>query len=297
MRATCLLLVLFLLAMVGSPVSAQAIPQKSQNVTLYAHWNGSVCSLNSNPPTGPLNSADASNTVTCSLDRPLGENLRIDGTITLTVFLRAATLLSGILHVRVTELKKTGDKVPVPGVSFDSPVSVDSRTLPTNLAVGIIHYEFSSASSIQLQISVSGGGSPNIPYLVWNDPKTATSLTIPAFQPTQVKITTSSDHAHFGRIFSATEGTGEADLTFEANVTDAFGVYRLAQGFLVLRAQDGTAVVTINTAATAVVTRAPAARKPRGGNASSKATSTRPGLLSATARAIKPGNHVRARWN
>ena len=241
MRATCLLPVLFLLAIVGSPVSAQTAQQKSQNVTLYAHWDGKVCSLTPNLPTGPLHSADVTGTITCGLDPPLGANLRINGAITLTTFLRSATLLSGILHVRVTELKKTGEQVPVPGASFDSPVSVDSRTLPSNLAVGIIDYEFTSGSSIQLQISVSGGGSPNIPYLVWDDPKTATSLTIPALQPTQAKVTTSSDHPHFGRIFNATAINGEADLRFEANVTDAFGVYRLGQASLVLTAQDGTA--------------------------------------------------------
>ena len=240
MRATCLLPVLLLLAIVGSPVSAQVAQIKSQNITLYAHWDGNVCSLSPNPPTGPLHSADVTNAIICSLDPPLGGDLRISGTITLTVFLRSATLLSGILHVRVIELKKTGQQVPVPGASFDSPVSVDSRTLPSNLAVGIIDYEFSSGSSIKLQILVSGGGSPNIPYLVWNDPKTATSLTIPAFQPTQAKITTSSDQAHFGRIFNATQSNGEADLTFEANVTDAFGVYRLGQASLILTAQDGT---------------------------------------------------------
>jgi KaiC/GvpD/RAD55 family RecA-like ATPase len=241
MRASCLLSIIILLAIVGSPVNAQTPQQKSQNITLYAHWDGNACALTPSPPTGPLHSADVTSTIACTLDPPLAGDLRMDGTLTLTVFLRSAMLLSGILHVRVAELKKTGEQVSVPGASFDSPVSVDSRTLPSNLAVGIIDYKFTSGSTIQLQIFVTGGGSPNIPYLVWNDPRTATSLTIPAFQPTQATITASSDHPHFGRIFNATEGNGEANLRFDANVTDAFGVYRLGQGSFILTAQNGSA--------------------------------------------------------
>jgi len=241
MRPAYLLLVLFVLAMVGSPVNAQVAQLKSQNVTLYAHWDEKACTLAPSLPTGPPHSANATNVITCSLNPPLARNLQINGTITVTVFLRSATLLSGILHVRLTEVKTTGEQLPVPGATFDSPVSIDNRTLPSNLGVGIIDYEFASGSLIRLQISVSGGSSSNTPYLVLNDPKTATSLTIPAFQATQAKITTSSARPRFGRIFNATEN-GEATVTIQANVTDAFGAYRLRQASITLTSENGSAI-------------------------------------------------------
>lgn len=240
MRPAFLLLTLVLLAALASTTSAQAQLPKSHNITLYAHSEGNLLLLSADAPAGPRQAADATSTITFKLTPALGENLRIYGAITVTTYLRTDTLLLGTLSVQVTELKSTGEQVPVPGATIDTPVSLDSRTLPFNLGVGIIDYEFGRGSAIQLQVRVSVSGRPTAPYLVWNDPKTPTSLTIPAIEPTQAKITISSDSLHFGRILSTTTSNGPANLTFTANVTDALGIYRLGDSSLVLTTPNGT---------------------------------------------------------
>lgn len=238
MRPARLLLVLLIFTILASAMSAQAQPQRSDNIILYAHSDGNLLSLTLDPPLGLQQSALATGNLTFTLSPPLGENLRILGAITVTVYLTAPSLMFGTLHVQVTELKNTGQQIPVPGTSISNPISLDSRTLPFNLGVGILDYEFTRGSTIQLQVGMSVGNSLSTPYLVWNSPRSPTSLTIPALEPTKATMTITSDRANFGRIFNS---AGQMNATITANITDPLGIRRLVGSSLILTAQNGTA--------------------------------------------------------
>jgi len=245
MRSACILLVLFLLVILIPTPSTLAQPQKPVSITLYAHSDQSNLSLSAQAPTGPQQSADVSNTITFTLSPALGEDLEINGAIFVTTFLHAGALVSGTLHVQVAELKRTGEQVPIPGASIDSPVSLDTATHPFNSGVGIIQYKFLRGSSIRLQILVNVKApypsSFFTPFLVWNAPGAQTSLTIPAVEPTKANATITSDTPHFGRIFS-TATNGKANVTVATNLTDALGLHRFSSSSILFTSSNGTLI-------------------------------------------------------
>jgi KaiC/GvpD/RAD55 family RecA-like ATPase len=246
MRSACLFVALFLLTTIAITPGTQAQTQTSQNVTLYARSDHGSHSLSAAAPTGPQQSEDVGTTLNFTLNPPLGGNLQISGAIFVTVFLHAGALVSGTLHVQVVELKSTGEQVPIPGATIDSPISLDITTHPFNSGVGIINYEFKRGSSIQLQVRANVRPpypSPFFtPIIVWNAPGLLTSLTLPAVQTAKANLTVTSDLPHFGRIFSTVSSTGRAQTTIAVNVTDPIGLYRFTGSTISLSAQNGTSV-------------------------------------------------------
>ncbi len=244
MRLAFLLLALLVLTAIAPIPGTQAQLQNSQNITLYARSDANKLLLSTSFPTGPAQSENATNTIIFTLSPTLGEDLEINGAIFVTTFLRAGALVSGTLHIQVAELKSTGTQVLIPGASIDSPVTLDTVIHPFNSGVGIIHYQFTRGSSIQLQVQVSVRApypsSFFTPFLVWNAVGTQTSLTIPAVEPTKANVTISSDAPHYGRIFKTTTTNGEVNVTVAANLTDALGLNRITHTSIVFTSPNGT---------------------------------------------------------
>jgi KaiC/GvpD/RAD55 family RecA-like ATPase len=207
-------------------------------VTLYAHTIGNMPSLNASRTWGGERAVDVSHDVVFRLSPALGENLQINGGITMTFYLRGTTTLPGTVTSWISELKPDGTEIPVPGTKIDSPDFLTTVTTPTVLGVGIIQYSFNVGSSILLHVQYQpqSKGSPTI---TWDSAATPTNLRLPAISPKTINLVTTSP-THFGRIFQIPPFASNATVQVLANVTDAIGTYRFADGALQLTAPDGS---------------------------------------------------------
>jgi hypothetical protein len=235
-----LMVVILLAAMISATrVSAQAT--NPNYVILYAHTANNAMILNAVPTWGGMRTENVSNTLSFKLTPALGADLQINGAITVTLYMRAASALLGNLNFAVTELKSTGEQVQVPGARIQSQVLLDKQLLPFTLGVGIIDYKFQKGSSIVLSVQLDAKGTS---YLAWDDPSTPSSLTIPAVDPLYATITTLDSQSQQARIFPTENSTDQARIHLEANVTDSIGTYRLSGADFAITGQNGTVTRT-----------------------------------------------------
>jgi KaiC/GvpD/RAD55 family RecA-like ATPase len=236
-----MLMVIILLAtmMPAANVSAQAT--NIDYVVLYAHTVDNARILNADPTWGGMRTENVSNAVSFKLTPALGAELQINGAITVTLYMRAASKLLGNLNFAVTELKSTGEQVQVPGAGIQTQVLLDKQFLPFTLGVGIIDYEFQKGSSIGLSVQLDAKGTS---YLAWDDASTPSSVTIPTVDALRATITTLDSQSHLARIFPTENTTDQARIHLEANVTDSIGTYRLAGAIFAITGPNGTVART-----------------------------------------------------
>jgi KaiC/GvpD/RAD55 family RecA-like ATPase len=236
-RLRSALAVIILLTVIMSTASISAQSPITAYIALYAHTANNARILNALPSWGGMRTENVSGTLSFNLSPSLGQNLRINGSITLTVYLRGSLAGVGNLEFALAELKSTGEQVQVPGARIQSPVVLDTRLLPFTVGVGIIYYEFQRGSSIVLSVRVDSKGTS---YLVWDDASTPTSVTIPAVDPIQAAITFQDHQSQQVGIVQTEDSANLARLRFSANVTDSIGAYRLSRGIVTLIAPNGT---------------------------------------------------------
>jgi len=245
MRSARLLVALFIIATFVLMPSSSAQPANAHYIILYAHSDARSPILNALPQWGGQKSGDISKGLAFKLTPTLGTSLKIQGTITTTLWLRGNQPLFGTVFVEVTELKSTGEEIPVVGrasrvpAKMESPVLLDTLPLPFTLGVGIIDYEFAPGSSILLHIRLETQ-TPGVPSLVWDDPNTSTNLTIPAVSPLRAQIASFIGETRQGRVVRVDPTTGHIGVSFLANITDAIGIYRLSDTLLTVTAPNGT---------------------------------------------------------
>jgi KaiC/GvpD/RAD55 family RecA-like ATPase len=168
----------------------------------------------------------------------LGENLQLDGGITMTFYLRGSTTIPGTVTSWISELKPDGTEVPVPGATIESPDVLNTATTPTVLGVGIIQYTFTRGSAILLHVEYEPQ-SKGSPLIVWDDSSAPTSLRLPAVSPTNTTLALSSQ-THFGRVILSDPIGNNATVDVTANVSDAIGVYRFTSSAIQVTAPNGT---------------------------------------------------------
>ena len=229
----CICLAVVLFGILVIPTNAQAQPLSTHDITLYAHSDGNFRILNASAPVGTSRYVNVNKTITFTLSPVLGKSLQIHGSITYTVNLNASVRSSGTVSTWLSELKSTGELVQVTGANTSTMVALENRTQTIPLGIGPIDYEFQRGSVIQLNIRVLVPRSSAIPYLVWDEaanpsgltPLVPTSVKIPAADPTQTEPKLCPNLLHSGPII---EWSPTSVCTVSANVTDAFGIYRLS---------------------------------------------------------------------
>jgi KaiC/GvpD/RAD55 family RecA-like ATPase len=236
-----MLMVIILLATMFPATSVSAQATNPDYIVLYAHTTNNVRILNAVPTWGRMRTENVSNTISFNLTPALGADLQINGAITVTLYLRAASALVGNLNFAVTELKSTGEQVQVPGGRIQSQVVLDKQLLPFTLGVGIIDYKFQKGSSIVLSVNVEA---KRTSYLAWDDPSTPSSMTIPAVDPLLVTITPMNSQSQPARIFPSENTSNETRIRLTANVTDSIGRYRLNGAVFLITGPNGTVLRT-----------------------------------------------------
>lgn len=142
------------------------------------------------------------------------------------LYVRADSRTSGTLATYLTELSATGDIVEFhPRVQ--ATVALDVRPASFTLAVGMVDHTLAARSSIQLRVRFQPSAPKIDAYLVWDDPTTPTSVTIPAVEPTTIRLSTLDFQGVPRVIFEAATTNGTAKIFVGADASDAFGRYRI----------------------------------------------------------------------
>ncbi|MGA3298403.1 MAG: ATPase domain-containing protein [Candidatus Bathyarchaeia archaeon] len=225
-----------LLALLAVPgVSAQA--QTPRYIVLYAHSFGESGILNAIPQWTGQKAADISAGVSFRLSPVLGGALHILGGITFVLYLRASASFFGTVRIQISELR-FGVETLVPGARVDTPLNLDTRTVPVTLGVGIIDHQFQSGSSIVLHIGVDQTSSSGTPLLVWDDPSSPTSVRLPSISPPRVEFSFVGE-PNFGTVFP-TNSAGNHMVRVRAVASDVVGVSRFTYAAFQFTATNGS---------------------------------------------------------
>lgn len=225
-----------LIALLTVPsVSAQA--QAPRYIVLYAHSFGDSAILNAIPQWSGQKAADISRGASFKLSPVLGGSLHILGGITFVLYLRASASFFGTVRIQVSELRN-GVETPVPGARVDTPLNLDTRTVPVTLGVGIIDHQFQSGSSIILHVGVDQISSSGTPLLVWDDPSSPTSIRLPSISPPRVEFSFIGGQ-NVGKVFP-TDSAGSQMVRVRAVANDAVGVYRFTYAAFQFTSSNGS---------------------------------------------------------
>ena len=217
-------------------VSAQA--QAPHYIVLYAHSFGESGILNAIPQWTGQKAADISAGVSFRLSPVLGGALHILGGITFVLYLRASASFFGTVRIQISELR-FGVETLVPGARVDSPLNLDTRTVPVTLGVGIIDHQFQSGSSIVLHVGVDQGSSSGTPLLVWDDPSSPTSVRLPSISPPRVEFSFVGQSRILAQSFQA-NSAGNQFVRVRAVASDVVGVYRFIYAAFQFTATNGS---------------------------------------------------------
>jgi KaiC/GvpD/RAD55 family RecA-like ATPase len=231
---------LIFIILLGSMIPAASVSAQATDtdyITLYAHTIDNARILNALPTWGGMKTENVSNTLSFNLTPALGADLQINGAITVTLYLQAASEIVGTLEFAVSELKSTGEQLQVPGARIQYQVPLDTQLLPFTVGVGIISYKFQQGSSIVLSVQVNAKSTT---YLTWDDPSTPASVTIPAVDPLRATLTTLDSQGRRTRLFQTENPSDQARIRLAANVTDSIGAYRLSGTVFTATGPNGT---------------------------------------------------------
>ena len=243
MRPHLLLITLALAILFLLPPGANA-QQTPQYVVLYSHGFGGLGILTALPQFKSQKAADLGNAIDFHLSPVLGRELQIDGAITYNLYLRATGPFAGTVSAQLAELQPDGTQVIVPGSTVETPVFLNTATIPFILGVGpMIDFQFQPGSSIVLHVSMVQSSGTGRSQLVWDDASAPTSVRIPTIASASLDITYRGGQS-FGRIFQA-DATGVRQIEVNATLTDAIGVYRFSTALLQL-ARDNQSTVNLS---------------------------------------------------
>jgi KaiC/GvpD/RAD55 family RecA-like ATPase len=210
-------------------------------IILYAHGYGSTAILTALPQSSSQKAADLTNGLNFELSPVLGQDLQIDGALTFYLYLRASSPYVGNVGVQIGEVAPNGTERFVPGARVDTPIYLNTATIPVTLGVGpAIEYRFHAGSRILLHVGIAQTSGSGRPLLVWDDASTPTSVKLPTLSPAFVDIRYFGQ-LNFGRIFQANPN-GTQTIQVNATLIDSLGVYRFSSAFLTLMAPNGTSL-------------------------------------------------------
>ena len=207
-------------------------------VVFYAHSYGDSATLNALAQWAGQQAAEFGRGLTFRLKPVLGGSLHVYGGITFVLYLRASMYFFGTVNIQLSELGKNGVEAPVPGARVESPLTLDTRTVPVTLGVGVIDHEFQAGASIVLHITVDRTSGSGNPLLVWDDSTSPTSLRLPVINPTRVELSFSGE-TNFGHVFQA-DSAGKQFVRIRAVAFDAIGAYRFTYAGFQVTAPNGT---------------------------------------------------------
>jgi KaiC/GvpD/RAD55 family RecA-like ATPase len=237
----CLLILTILLLIPFLIVPRASAQQNPQYVVLYAHGYGSSGILTALPQSTTQKAADLTNGLNFRLSPVLGRDLQINGALTFNLYLRATGPYVGIVGVQIAEVSPNGTENFVPGARVDTPIYLNTATIPVTLGVGpSIEYRFRAGSTILLHIGIAQTSGSGRPLLVWDDASAATSVKLPTLSPTVADVRYFGER-NFGRIFQANPN-GTQRVQVNVTLIDSFGVYRFSSAFLRFIAQNGTSI-------------------------------------------------------
>ncbi len=238
MRATPLILILLSPLLLVPGADAQIVPHY---VVLYAHSYGASAILNALQQWSGLKAAAIGDGLSFRLSPVLGEDLRIFGAITFTLYLRASGSFFGTIAMQLLELPAVGTEKAVPGAKVPSgPLTLRTAVQTVTVGIGPIDYQFRAGSAILLRITVDQGSGSGIPLLVWDDSGAPTSLRLPTVSPTAANLSFVGQGS-FGRIFQA-DPNGTQAVMIGAAVRDAIGAYRFNNASFTLAAPNATTI-------------------------------------------------------
>jgi len=220
------------LTLTPSPVLlAQGQPLNQYNITLYAHSapeNSLI--MNASIPEGPPRCDSVNNTITFTLNPPIGTRLDINGSVITVVDLHATSYLSGTLITHLWDKQGTGQRVLIPSTNLTTPITLTNRSQVVPIGVGPIEYEFKQGSMIQLDVLVLSSSPKTTPYLCWDgSPQKTfipTSVRLTVVDPTRATIDFVPKQKDFKQIIRC--DNPPCPCSVSANVTDAFGISRLS---------------------------------------------------------------------
>lgn len=133
--------------------------------------------LSTDPPYGIQRWSLVTENIAFTLHPPLGRLLRISGTVTFEIWLRASTPRIVIVNATLVEITDEGRTLHVCGI--EAPVLVETvlREQPHVFAVGPVIRTIDAESILVLNVLVKDAKGPV--FLYWDDSRTPSHLTIP----------------------------------------------------------------------------------------------------------------------
>src|SRR3972149_1616839 len=228
--------------------TVSASPDQATFVTLYAHARpagepGSLPILNALPEWGPQQVARLQEgEAVFSLDPPLGNNVTIDGTTTIRLWVKSDFRLVGFLAVYISVTLPNRSSV------FTHPVFNDTvflNTLPRdfNYLVAINNITLTAGSTILLHVKLTSQDKVTNVSLLYDSQGTPTQITLPIVNATNATARTLTDSGLASRIFEASAASNNATVRTGVRIVDALGLYRLKSVSLSIVNSSGAILV------------------------------------------------------
>lgn len=233
LQKTLAALVLVALALFQAPNSSlSAAPSNATFVTLYAHAHpegepGNLPILNALAQWGPQQAASLQEgEAIFSLDPPLGNNVTIDGTTTIRLWIKSDFRLTGNLAVYLTAMTPNGTSIFTHAV-FNDTVFLDTRPRDFNYLVAINNLTLSVGSTILLHVTLSSHDKVTSVSLLYDNQATPTQITLSLLNVTNASIDLLTSTGLSTRIFETDPASNNATVGMRIKIVDALGLYRL----------------------------------------------------------------------
>jgi len=242
-----LILIAALLAQQPS-FAVSASPDQATFVTLYAHAHpggepGTVPILNALQEWGPQQAARLQEgEAVFSLDPPLGNDLIIDGTTTIRLWVKSDFRLVGFLAVYLSATSPNGTSIFTHAV-FNDTVYLDTRARDFNYLVAINNLILIAGSTILLHVKLTSQDKVTNVSLLYDSQGTPTQITLPIVNATNATARTLTDSGLASRIFEAGAASNNATVRIEVRIIDALGLYRLKSVSLSIVNSSGAILV------------------------------------------------------
>src|SRR3990172_9000538 len=228
--------------------AVSASPDQATFVTLYAHADpggepGTLPILNALQEWGPQQVARLQDgEAVFSLDPPLGNNVTIDGTTTIRLWVKSDFRLVGFLGVYLSATSPNGTSIFTHAV-FNDTVYLDTRARDFNYLVAINNLTLIAGSTILLHVKLSSQDKITNVSLLYDSQGTPTQITLPIVNATRATAKTLTDSGLASRIFEAGAASNNATVRTEVRIIDALGLYRLKSVSLSIVNSSGAILV------------------------------------------------------
>src|SRR3990170_5590664 len=228
--------------------TVSASPDQATFVTLYAHADpggepGTLPILNALQEWGPQQVARLQEgEAVFSLDPPLGNNLIIDGTTTIRLWVKSDFRLVGFLAVYISVTLPNRSSVFTHSV-FNDTVFLNTLPRDFNYLVAINNLTLTAGSTILLHVKLTSQDKITNVSLLYDSQATPTQITLPIVNPTNVVATMLTDNELPSKIFEADAVSNNASVRTEVRIIDALGFYRLKSVSLNIVNSSGAVLV------------------------------------------------------